>query len=98
MDKLDDILLAVSRSEEIDKGIIVTAAQQIVNSVMEGLDVTRSSIWLIDSSINEISCITSQPSDPHEANTNHTTNTKEYKHFLTALEEQNYFNLEAKRP
>ena len=90
MNKLDDILLAVSRTEEIDKGIIVTAAQKIVNSTMEGLDATRASIWLIDDSINEMSCFTSEPPFSTEENTNHPISSNEYKNFIRALEEQHY--------
>lgn len=90
MDRLDDILLAVSKSDEIDRGIIVTAAQKIVHSALEGLNATRASIWLIDSSINEMSCFISEPDFPISADTSHLIDSSEYKVYLEALEKQHY--------
>ena len=90
MDRLDDILLAVSRSEEIDKGIIVTAAQQIVNSVVEGLNGSRASVWLIDDSIDEIICFNSEPEFPDDAAISHSIKTENYHSYLKTLEEQHF--------
>lgn len=91
MDRFDEILLEVSTSEEIDRGIILAAALHIVESALDGLDCSRASIWLIDSDINEISCLTSIPSFARDTNTSHPTNTDDYEKFLSTLNKRRYF-------
>jgi signal transduction histidine kinase len=91
MDKYDEILLAVSTSEEIDQGIILTAAQQLVDSALEGLNGTRASIWLVDSRLNEISCFTSVPEFPVHVDTTYPTNTDENTEFLKMLDQERFF-------
>lgn len=45
-DRLENILLDVSKSPDIDDGQLNKATQLIIKSVMDGLDVTRVGIWL----------------------------------------------------
>ena len=48
-DALENILLDVSKSPEIDGGDLEKASELILASALEGLDITRVSIWLLQS-------------------------------------------------
>ena len=47
-ESLELILLRVSQSADIDKGELDVASRLIINSVCEGLQITRAGIWLYD--------------------------------------------------
>ena len=57
VEKLENILLQVSKSPIIDEGKLEEATQLIIKSVIEGLDISRVGVWLYD---DESACITSQ--------------------------------------
>ena len=71
MSELDDILLKVSLSKEVDDGIIFSAARSIVKYAQSGLAASSASIWLMDSSVHEISCFFSEPESESFTNPNH---------------------------
>tara|TARA_B100000700_G_scaffold329071_1_gene449156 strand:- start:2346 stop:3710 length:1365 start_codon:yes stop_codon:yes gene_type:complete len=56
VEKLENILLQVSKSPIIDEGKLEQATQLIVKSVIEGLDISRVGVWLYD---DESACIKS---------------------------------------
>ena len=53
---LELILLRVSQSEDIDKGELNVASRLIINSVCEGLKITRAGIWLYDQLQTLVQC------------------------------------------
>ncbi|QDG38888.1 GAF domain-containing sensor histidine kinase [Alteromonas mediterranea] len=53
---LELILLRVSQSEDIDKGELNVASRLIINSVCEGLKITRAGIWLYDQQQTLVQC------------------------------------------
>lgn len=53
---LEETLLRVSKSDAIDSGDINSAAELILSSVCQGLNVTRSGIWILDEDNESISC------------------------------------------
>ncbi|BFT29950.1 GAF domain-containing sensor histidine kinase [Alteromonas sp. D210916BOD_24] len=53
---LELILLRVSQSEDIDKGELEVASRLIINSVCEGLELSRAGIWLYDETQSLIQC------------------------------------------
>ena len=55
-DALELILLRVSQSADIDKGELSIASRLIINSVCEGLAITRAGIWLYDETQSLIIC------------------------------------------
>ncbi len=71
MSELDDILLKVSLSKEVDDGIIFSAARSIVKYAQSGLAASSTSIWLMDASVHEISCFFSEPESESFTNPNH---------------------------
>jgi hypothetical protein len=50
------ILLRVSQSADIDRGELDIASRMIVNSVCEGLQITRAGIWLYDDAQSLVRC------------------------------------------
>ncbi|MBW8191786.1 GAF domain-containing sensor histidine kinase [Neiella marina] len=55
-DELETILLQVSKSPDIDEGSLDNASRLIVDSVCEGLQITRAGIWLLQDESAHISC------------------------------------------
>ncbi|OJF68477.1 histidine kinase [Alteromonas sp. V450] len=55
-ENLENILLHVSQSPDIDKGELETATRLIINSVSEGLAITRAGIWLYDEAHTLVQC------------------------------------------
>ena len=53
---LELILLRVSQSADIDKGELDVASRLIINSVCEGLQITRAGIWLYDEMQTLVQC------------------------------------------
>lgn len=53
---LELILLRVSQSADIDKGELDVASRLIINSVCEGLEITRAGIWLYDEKQTLVQC------------------------------------------
>jgi len=53
---LELILLRVSQSADIDKGELNVASRLIINSVCEGLEITRAGIWLYDEMQTLVQC------------------------------------------
>lgn len=53
---LELILLRVSQSPDIDKGELDVASRLIINSVCEGLEITRAGIWLYDENQTLVQC------------------------------------------
>ena len=53
---LELILLRVSQSEDIDKGELALASRLIINSVCEGLKISRAGIWLYNDLQSLIQC------------------------------------------
>ena len=53
---LELILLRVSQSADIDKGELDVASRLIINSVCEGLEITRAGIWLYDEMQTLVQC------------------------------------------
>lgn len=53
---LELILLRVSQSADIDKGELDVASKLIINSVCEGLEITRAGIWLYDEKQTLVQC------------------------------------------
>lgn len=53
---LELILIRVSQSEDIDKGELNVASRLIINSVCEGLKITRAGIWLYDQQQTLVQC------------------------------------------
>ncbi|USI27120.1 sensor histidine kinase [Alteromonas macleodii] len=55
-ESLELILLRVSQSADIDKGELDVASRLIINSVCEGLQITRAGIWLYDEMQTLVQC------------------------------------------
>ena len=55
-ESLELILLRVSQSADIDKGELEVASRLIINSVCEGLQITRAGIWLYDEMQTLVQC------------------------------------------
>ncbi len=55
-ESLELILLRVSQSADIDKGELNVASRLIINSVCEGLEITRAGIWLYDEMQTLVQC------------------------------------------
>ena len=55
-ENLELILLRVSQSPDIDKGELDVASRLIINSVCEGLEITRAGIWLYDENQTLVQC------------------------------------------
>ncbi|WP_281715876.1 GAF domain-containing sensor histidine kinase [Alteromonas sp. CyTr2] len=55
-ESLELILLRVSQSADIDKGELDVASRLIINSVCEGLQITRAGIWLYDEIQTLVQC------------------------------------------
>ncbi|MEC8746849.1 MAG: GAF domain-containing sensor histidine kinase [Pseudomonadota bacterium] len=53
---LELVLLRVSQSADIDKGELDVASRLIINSVCEGLQITRAGIWLYDEMQTLVQC------------------------------------------
>ena len=53
---LELILLRVSQNADIDKGELDVASRLIINSVCEGLQITRAGIWLYDEMQTLVQC------------------------------------------
>ena len=53
---LELILLRVSQSTDIDQGELTLASRLIIDSVCEGLKISRAGIWLYDSTQSKINC------------------------------------------
>lgn len=53
---LENILLTVSKSDVIDEGNIAQAERLIIESLLQGLDVSRAGIWLSDANKTVIKC------------------------------------------
>ena len=53
---LELILLRVSQNADIDKGELDVASRLIINSVCEGLQITRAGIWLYDDMQTLVQC------------------------------------------
>lgn len=90
MSTLDDILLNVSLSKEVDAGIIFSAASSIVKYAQSGLAASSASIWLMDSSVQEISCFISEPESESFTNPNHAVNYAACPELLEHLEASRY--------
>jgi len=54
-ERLENILLAVSRSADIDGGQLDKATETILEAIMDGLQITRVGIWLFKGSTHEMS-------------------------------------------
>lgn len=55
-EELELILLKVSKSPDIDNGIIEHASRLIIDSCCQGLNITRAGIWLLEDDSNHMSC------------------------------------------
>ena len=53
---LELILLRVSQSTDIDQGELALASRLIIDSVCEGLKISRAGIWLYDNTQSKINC------------------------------------------
>ena len=53
---LELILLRVSQSTDIDQGELTLASRLIIDSVCEGLKISRAGIWLYDNTQSKINC------------------------------------------
>lgn len=88
--ELDEILLKVSLSKEVDAGIIFSAASSIVKYAHSGLTASSVSIWLMDSSVQEISCFISEPESESFTNPNHAVNYAACPELLEHLDASRY--------
>jgi two-component system NtrC family sensor kinase len=82
-----DILHSVSRSPVIDTGDLQAAARLILNAARDGLNVQRSSIWLLDHDHQYIRC-TMMLEETGEAQQQPTLSREQHPAYFTALDQE----------
>ncbi|WP_338517916.1 sensor histidine kinase [Alteromonas gracilis] len=85
-DTLESILLQVSQNADIDKGELSIASRLIINSVCEGLTISRAGIWLYDDAMSLIKCQLLIDQGNHLDSESLALTRKEFPHYFKALD------------
>lgn len=87
-ESLELILLRVSQSEDIDKGEIAIASRLIINSVCEGLQISRAGIWLYDEAQSKIKCKLLIDNGSVQDNESLILSRTDFPHYFSALDSE----------
>lgn len=87
-ESLELILLRVSQSADIDKGELDVASRLIINSVCEGLQITRAGIWLYDEMQTLVQCTLLIDKGNDLDHENLVLTRKDFPHYFEALDSE----------
>lgn len=82
---LEDILLQVSKSEDIDSGDLAAATETILCAVRDGLGLARASIWVLSSDAAAITCRLLLDINEAERNSGLIITQADYPNYFAAL-------------
>jgi len=82
------ILLRVSQSADIDRGELDIASRMIVNSVCEGLQITRAGIWLYDDAQSLVRCTLLIDKGNDTSHESLVLTRKDFPHYFEALDSE----------
>ena len=87
-ESLELILLRVSQSADIDKGELSPALRLIINSVCEGLQITRAGIWLYDAEQTLVECALLIDKNNNLEHESLVLTRKDFPHYFEALDSE----------
>lgn len=87
-ESLELILLRVSQSADIDKGDLGPALRLIINSVCEGLQITRAGIWLYDAEQTLVECALLIDKSNNLEHESLVLTRKDFPHYFEALDSE----------
>lgn len=87
-ESLELILLRVGQSADIDKGDLATALRLIINSICEGLKITRAGIWLYDAEQTLVKCALLIDKTNNLEHESLVLTRKDFPHYFEALDSE----------
>ncbi|GFD91759.1 diguanylate cyclase [Alteromonas sp. KUL156] len=87
-ESLELILLRVGQSADIDKGDLATALRLIINSICDGLKITRAGIWLYDAEQTLVKCALLIDKTNNLEHESLVLTRKDFPHYFEALDSE----------
>jgi len=87
-ESLELILLRVGQSADIDKGDLATALRLIINSICEGLKITRAGIWVYDAEQTLVKCALLIDKTNNLEHESLVLTRKDFPHYFEALDSE----------